>query len=52
MLSSIWWEYSDAYIIIKGTLTIRNIAAAGSNPSKRSRELIEIDHAKDMDVVW
>ena len=67
MIRSNLCDYSDAYILVKGTLTVTN-AAIEATPNNRNKEVIfknyalftdcmteinnkEIDHAKDIDVV-
>ena len=67
MLSSSLCDYSDAYILVKGTITVPNTGTAAT-PNNRNKKVIfkncvpftdcvseinskEIDHAKDIDVV-
>ena len=38
MLKSILCDYSDAYILIKGTITVDNTAAAGAHANDTSKK--------------
>ena len=66
MLKSRLYDYSDAYILVKGTISIT--AQAGGNPNNKDKEVVfencapstdyisernntKIDNAKDIDVV-
>ena len=40
MLRSSLWNYSDAYILVKGNITINNTAAAGVDASNTNRKVI------------
>ena len=64
MLGSSLWDYSDSYILVKGTITVPNTAASNNINKKvifkncapfidclREINSKEIDHAKDIDVV-
>ena len=67
MLKSSLCDYSDAYILVKGTITVNNTAAAGAAANNTNKKVIfkncapftnciseintQIDHAKDIDIV-
>ena len=38
MLRSSLCGYSDAYILIKGTITVPNMAAAGADPDNKNKK--------------
>ena len=40
MLKSTICDYSDAYILVKGTITVNNIAAADADPNNTNRKVI------------
>ena len=40
MLRSSLCDYSDTYILIKGTITVPNTAAADANPNNRNKKVI------------
>ena len=66
MLRSSLCDYSDAYILVSGTITVPNTAAAAANPNNRKNIVIkncapftnciseinntQIDNAKDIDI--
>ena len=67
MLKSILCDYSDSYILVKGTITVNNTGTAAA-PNNRNKKLIfknyapftnciskinntQIDNAKDIDIV-
>ena len=67
MLKSSLFDYSDAYIAVKGTITVPNTGAAAA-PNNRNKKVVfencapftycinkinnmQIDNAKDIDVV-
>ena len=54
MLKSSLCDYSDAYILIKGNISVNNTAAAGAAPFTNCISKInntQIDKAKDIDIV-
>ena len=67
MLISSLCDYSDAYILVSGTITVPNIAADGPNPKNIKNKIIknvapfttriskikntQIDNTKDTDIV-
>ena len=67
MLRSIWFDYSDAYILVSASKTVPNTAAARADASNRKNIIIKncapftnciskinntkIDNAKDIDIV-
>ena len=62
MLRSSLCDYSDAYILVKGTISANNTAAAGAAANNTNRKVIftnciseinntQIDNAKDIDIV-
>ena len=40
MLSSSLCDYSDAYIVVKGIITVQNRATGGAPPGNRSKKVI------------
>ena len=40
MLKSSLCDYSDAYILVKGNITVNNKAAADANANKRNKKVI------------
>ena len=40
MLKSSIWDYSDAYILAKGTITVINTAAAGADANNTNKKVI------------
>ena len=40
MLKSSLCDYSDAYILVKGTITVNNIAAADADPNNTNKKVI------------
>ena len=40
MLRSILCDYSDAYILVKGNITVNNTAAAGANANNNNKKVI------------
>ena len=40
MLKSSLFDYSDAYILVKGTITVDNTAAAGANANNADKKVI------------
>ena len=40
MLRSSLCDYSDAYILVKGTITVNNIAAAGADANNTDKKVI------------
>ena len=40
MLKSILCDYSDAYIIVKGTITVNNTAAADADANNTNKKVI------------
>ena len=40
MLKSSLFDYSDAYILVKGTITVNNTAAAGANANNTDKKVI------------
>ena len=40
MLKSSFCDYGDAYILVKGTISVNNIAAAGAAANKNDRKVI------------
>ena len=40
MLKSTLCDYSDAYVLVKGTVTINNTAAAGADASNTNEKVI------------
>ena len=40
MLRSILCDYSDAYILIKGNITVNNAAATAADPNNRNKKII------------
>ena len=67
MLKSNLYDYSDAYILVKGTITVNNTGAVAA-PNNRNKKVIfkdcapftnciseinntQVDHAKDIDIV-
>ena len=67
MLKSSLCDYSDAYILVKGTITVNNSAAQGAAANNTNKKVIlkncapfhvlheinntQIDNAKDIDIV-
>ena len=63
MLKSSLCDYSDAYILVKGTITVNDTAAQGASANNTNKKVIfkncapftdcisEIDNAKDIDIV-
>ena len=64
ILKSSLRDYSDAYILVKGTITVNNTAAAGAAANNTNKKVIfkncarlseinntQIDNAKDIDIV-
>ena len=65
MLKSSLCDYSDAYILVKGTITVNNTAAQGAGANNTNKKVIcapftnciskinntQIDNAKDIDIV-
>ena len=65
MLKSRLCDYSDAYILVKGTITVNNTAAAANNTNKKvifkncapftnyisETSNTQVDNAKDIDIV-
>ena len=65
MLKSRLCDYSDAYILVKGTITVNNTAAAANNTNKKvifkncapftnyisETNNTQVDNAKDIDIV-
>ena len=66
MLKSSLCDYSDAYILVKGTITVNNKAAAGADANNYNKKVIfknwainfiseinntQVDNAKDIDKV-
>ena len=62
MLKSSLCDYSDAYILAKGTITVNNTAAQGAAANNTNKKVIfknciseinntQIDNAKDIDIV-
>ena len=39
MLKSSLWDYSDAYILVKGTITVPNTAAAGADANNANKKV-------------
>ena len=39
MLKSSLWDYSDAYILVKGTITVNNTPAAGANTNNTNKKV-------------
>ena len=46
MLKSSLCDYSDAYILAKGTVTVPNTAAADANANKANIKITEINNAQ------
>ena len=40
MLKSSLCDYSDAYILVKGTITVNNIAAAGADANNANKKVM------------
>ena len=40
MMGSDLYDYSDAYIHVKGPITVPNTAAQGKNPNNRNKKII------------
>ena len=61
MLKSSLGDYSDAYILVKETITVKNTAAQGAAANNTNKKVIfkklneinntQIDNAKDIDIV-
>ena len=67
MLKSSFCDYSDAYILVKGTIAVNNTAAAGADANNNKKVIFkncapftnciseinstQIDNAKDLDIV-
>ena len=67
MLKSSLCDYSDAYILVKGTISVNNTAAADANANNTNKKVIfkncalftnciskintQLDNAKDIDIV-
>ena len=53
VLKSSLCDYSDAYILVKGTIPVNNTAAVGANASNTNKKVIfnNCDNAKDIDIV-
>ena len=45
MLKSSLWDYSDAYILVKGTITVPNTAAAGADANNANKKVIFKNYA-------
>ena len=64
MLKSSLCDYSDAYILVKGTISVNNTAAADANANNTNKKIVfkncapftsevnntQVDNAKDIDV--
>ena len=64
MLKSSSCDYSDAYILVKGTISVNNTAAADANANNTNKKIVfkncalftsevnntQVDNAKDIDV--
>ena len=44
-------DYSDAYILVKGTITVRNTAAAGATVNKTNKKVIFKNYAPFTDRI-
>ena len=51
MLKSILCDYSDAYILFKGTITIPNMARAGQSANKNDKEVVSKNCAPFTDCI-
>ena len=61
MLKSSLCDYSDAYILVKGTVTINNTVAAGADANNTNKKVIfkncapftnpQVNNAKDIDIL-
>ena len=53
MIRSSLCDYSDAYILVKGTMIVPNTAAEGTavNNTNKKVENTQVDYAEDIDIV-